>query len=219
MFGQLTFAVYIIYFVLLAIVFGIILFVLKKLLRKDVSMKKTGLLFIIIFALPFVLCKSCISCLEKRHEEIVREKSQESYVRKFLIENEAATLILPKFKVNSYDHELYDESWVIEFEEPIDSTQLQKIDTSGVAMVHGRVLFFPIVYGYSDKIDEVFLNDEYYEKVPEKPTDERELEGKYKYRNFRLELLPDGKTATLLYSYAHHEIRRRSGGSSHHHDD
>ena len=86
-------------------------------------------------------------------------------------------------------------------------------------MVNGRVLFFPIVYGYSDKIDDEFLTDEYFEKIPERPADEKELEGKYKYRNFRLELLPDCKTAIIRYSYEYYEVHRSSGGSSFHHDD
>ena len=172
-----------------------------------------------MLVLPFVLFKSCQSCIEKAQEEHIRKMTQESYVRNFLIQNEAAALVLPKFNVNSYDSEFYDKSWVIEFEEPIDSTQLQKLDPSGVAMVNGRVLFFPIVYGYSDKIDNEFLTDEYFEKIPERPADEKELEGKYKYRNFRLELLPDCKTAIIRYSYEYYEVHRSSGGSSFHHDD
>lgn len=223
MFGHLSSLVFIIYFILLVILFGIIKFVLKKLLHKEVPKRSMRLLFIIMLVLPFLLLKGCASCMDDTHERIKRdrERTQESYVRKFLIENEAGSLKLPKFNVNSYDSIYNDEKWVIEFEEPLDSTQLLELDPSGVAMVDGRVLFYPIVYGYSDKIDSVFLTNEYREKVREEEESKKgeDLDGQYKYRNFKLELLPDGKTAIILYSYARHKTHRSSGGSHHHHHD
>ncbi len=93
------------------------------------------------------------------------------------------------------------------------------MDPSGVAMVNGRVLFFPIVYGYSEQIDEVFLTDEYYKKMREEAEAvEEEPDSKYDYRNFRLELLPDCKTAIILYScHITYKEKPSSGGSSHHH--
>lgn len=91
------------------------------------------------------------------------------------------------------------------------------MDPSGVAMVNGRVLFFPIVYEYSEHIDKVFLTDEYYEKSHREPVS-KESDGEYGYRNFRLEILPDCKTAIILYSYhITYKETPSSGGSSHHH--
>lgn len=55
---------------------------------------------IIALLLPFVLFKGCKSYMEKLHEDYIRERTQESYVRNFLVENEAGALDLPKFKVN-----------------------------------------------------------------------------------------------------------------------
>jgi len=74
-----------------------------------------------------------------------------------------------------------------------------------------------------NKIDKVFLTDEYFEKGFQKEkTTEGKSDSKYDYRNFRLELMPDGKTAVILYSYAYHESYRspeRSSHHYHHHDD
>lgn len=221
--SQFTIIIYAVYFILLAIAFGIVRFVLNKIFRKDVSTKKMGFFFLIMLVLPFALFKGCKSCLDNSLDEYMQEVTQESYVRGFLAENEAAALVLPKFKVKSYDNDANsDTKWVIEFEEPIDSTQLQSIDQSGVAKVKGRVLFFPIVRGYSQSIDPDFLTKEDYFK--EKPTTEvaenngEEPDYEYDYRNFKLELLPDCKTAILVYSYhITYKEKPGSGGSSHHH--
>lgn len=224
---KLSIIAYIVYFILLAIVFGIIRFVLCKVFHKNISKKKMGILFLIILVFPFAFLKGCKSYMDHVSEEIYREKTQESYVRNFLAENEAAILILPKFKVKSYervksDDYQDDDKWVIEFEEPIDSTQLKKFDPSGAAKVKGGVLFFPIVHGFSSKIDPVFLDEDYYAKreIEEaKAAEEEEPDSKYDYRNFKLELLPDGKTAVLIYSYHITYKVKYSSGSSWHHDD
>ena len=217
---------YIVYFILLVIVFALIGLVLTKVFRKNISKKKMGIWFLIILVFPFAFFKGCKSCMDHASEEYYREHTQESFVRNFLVENEAAVLLLPKFKVNSYEDKVdEDEKWVIEFEEPIDSTQLEKMDPSGTAKVKGRVLFFPIVRGYSKSIDPDFLDEEDYAKRDAEKTEtseENEPDFKYDYRNFKLELLPDGKTAVLSYSYhITYKERHRSGGggSWHHHDD
>lgn len=191
---------YIFYFIFLAIVFLIVKLVITKIFRKEISKKKMRKYFLILLAIPFVLFKSCDSCSENSKDvsKSNSEKVQESYVRDFLIQNEAAALVLPKFKVNSYEDAANEyDKWIIEFEEPIDDNQLMMIDTNGTATLEGGVLYFPI----EEKDD---YNSE------------------YDYRNFKLEILPDGKTAILLYSYhkLHNEISS-SGGSSHHwhHDD
>ncbi len=220
--------VYIAYFILLAILFGIVRLVLKKVFHEDVSKKKMGIFFLIILVLPFAFFRSCKSCSDKNNERIYRERTQESFVRDFLEENGASSLSLPKFKVNSYKRiDTYDndngEKWVIEFEEPIDSTQLKEIDLSGTAKTKGRVLFFPVVRGYSSTIDSAFLDEEDYairDAKEEETTEEEEPDHKYDYRNFKLELMPDGKTAILLYSYhITYKKRHGSGGGSWHHDD
>ena len=141
-----------------------------------------GILFLIILVFPFAFLKGCKSYMDHVSEEIYREKTQESYVRNFLAENEAAILILPKFKVNSYegvhtDRNDWGDQWVIEFEEPIDSTQLKEIDLSGTAKTKGRVLFFPVVRGYSSTIDPAFLDEEDYatrDAEKEETTEEEE---------------------------------------------
>ncbi|MBR3520242.1 MAG: hypothetical protein IKN77_09005 [Paludibacteraceae bacterium] len=225
---KISIVAYIVYFVLLVIAFGIIRFVLTKVLRKNVSKKKMGIWFLIILVFPFAFLRSCKSCADKNNERIYRERTQESYVRNFLVENEASSLSLPKFKVNSYegvhtDRNDWGDQWVIEFEEPIDSTRLIEIDPSGTAKTKDRVLFFPIVHGYSETIDSDFMDEDYHEKRDAEKAAIKEGEEpdyKYDYRYFKLELLPDCKTAILLYMY-HGTVKesRGSGGSWHHHDD
>ena len=219
---ELAFIVYIVYFILLAIVFGIIGFLLKKVFHKDISKKKMVIWFLIILVFPFAFFKGCKSYLDHGYDEYHQERSQEPFVRKFLAENEASSLVLPKFNVVSYEGG-GGEKWVIEFEEPIDSTQLKEIDLSGTAKTKGRVLFFPVVRGYSSTIDPAFLDEEDYatrDAEKEETTEEEEPDHKYDYRNFKLELMPDGKTAILLYSYhITYKKRHGSGGGSWHHDD
>ena len=230
---ELAFIVYIVYFILLAIVFGIIGFLLKKVFHKDISKKKMFIWFLIILVLPFAFFKGCKSYLDHGYEKYRQERSQEPFVRKFLAENEASSLVLPKFNVVSYEGG-GGEKWVIEFEEPIDSTQLKKLDQSGTAKVKGRVLFFPIVRGYSESIDPDFLKDDDETEVAAtkaidklndeddaasetevaETKEEEESDYKYDYRYFKLELLPDCKTAVLIYAYHQTWTGHYSSGSS-----
>lgn len=255
---ELAFIVYIVYFILLAIVFGIIGFLLKKVFHKDISKKKMFIWFLIILVFPFAFFKGCKSYLDHGYEEYHQERSQEPFVRKFLAENEASSLVLPKFNVVSYEGG-GGEKWVIEFEEPIDSTQLKKLDQSGTAKVKGRVLFFPIVRGYSESIDPDFLKDDDETEVAAtkaidsdnlndeedaaseievaetsaiaqddlndednaasetevaETKEEEESDYKYDYRYFKLELLPDCKTAVLIYAYHQTWTGHYSSGSS-----
>lgn len=192
-------SLFLVYFGFLSIVFLIIKLVITKIFLKEVSKKKMRKYFLIALLFPFVLFKCCDSCSDDSKKETKSEKTQESYVRKFLADNEASSLVLPKFKVNSYEDSTnaYDK-WVIEFEEPIDKSKLITLETSEKSYLDRDVLCFPI-----EEKDE-------YNPI-------------YDHRIFKLELLPDGKTAILLYSYhkIHPDISVSGGGSSHHwhHDD
>lgn len=75
-----TIIIFFIYFIFLIIVFGIIKFVLKKVLHKDVSMLTMGISFLIMLLIPFALFKGCQSCVGHIKEEIKQESSPDTSV-------------------------------------------------------------------------------------------------------------------------------------------
>lgn len=211
-------AFYLVYLILLVVAFAIIKFLIVKIFHKDVSKNKMGITFLIMAILPFALFKGCVSCIDHVSDEFQKERTQESYVRKFLAENEAGVLVLPKFNVKTYERESQEyDKWVIEFEEPIDNAKLEKMDPSGVSRIDGSVLLFPIVFEEMSEVVDPEEDSSWIDMVKPDVSDD-EPDYKYDYRNFKLEIMPDGKTAILLYSYhITYKQRPSSGGGSHHH--